>query len=213
MPSAIQLNQFYKNYTDVRAAAEVLIANGKKNINRLKRYGIDKGSRLLDFGCGTGVFTQLGGKLWEKYDRYTCDNPDLLKVGIYDCITLWGVLEHVTDPVKTLEEMNCYLRPGGYVVLTTVSVETTIPYRHKPPEHVTFWTEHAINICFKKAGFELLACEPYTMTQKRDVYMGAILRTVPLKLKRKIDFLKLPKMIKNLPTNEIFVVGRKRSRH
>jgi ubiquinone/menaquinone biosynthesis C-methylase UbiE len=209
MPSKRQIDSFYSNYTDIRASPEVLIENGKTNIKKLRKYGINKRSHLLDFGCGKGIFTEYGGKFWKKYDRYTCDQRDLLKKEIYDCVTLWGVLEHVVDPMQTLNEMNDYLRSDGIVALTTVSTETTIPYRFKPPEHVTFWTKRSIEKLFKKSGFKLVSCDSYTMSQKREVYMEAILRTMPLILKKKVDFSKLPKMIINLPTNEIFVVGKK----
>lgn len=209
MPSKRQIDSFYSNYSDIRASEEVLNENAKKNIKRLQKFGINKRSHLLDFGSGKGVFTQYGGKFWKKYDRYTCDQRDLLKKETYDCVTMWGVLEHVVDPVKTLKELNGYLRPGGIFALTTVSIETSIPYRLKPPEHVTFWTERAILKLLEKTGFELLNIDLYTMSQKREVYMGAILRTMPSSLKKKVDFSKLPKMIKNLPTNEIIVFGKK----
>ena len=209
MPDKAQLNSFYKGYSDARATKEVLIKTGQKNIKRLKRYGVGKASSLLDFGCGRGVFTQLGGEKWKKFDQYTCYKPELLQAGKYICVTLWGVLEHVTDPVGVLKDINRYLRPAGYVVLTTVNTETGIPYQHKPPEHLLYWTEQALVVALKKAGFKMTACEPYVMAQKRDVYMNAVLRTVPKHLKRRIDYTALPETIKAVPTNEVFVVGKK----
>jgi len=211
MPDATQLDSFYRNYSDVRAAEEVLLKNGQRHIKRLKKYGINKASCLLDFGCGQGTFARLGGKDWKNFDQYTYFEPKMLQTGKFDCVTLWGVLEHVIDPVRTMKEINRYLRSNGYMFLTTVSVETNIPYQHKPPEHLTYWTKQAMGVGFKKSGFEMILYEPYKMVQKRDVYMNAVLRTVPMNLKRYINYIAIPEMVE-VPTNEVFVVGKKCSK-
>jgi hypothetical protein len=127
--------------------------------------------------------------------------------GGYDWVVLWGVLEHVADPVEVIHELSDLLGPGGKLALTTVWVEGPIPYQHKPPEHVSYWTRSAMEIAFRKSNITLCEFSPYVMVQDAEVYLNAVLRTVPKELRPKISH-ELPKMVE-VPTNEVFVVGQR----
>ena len=206
MPSVEQLDSFYADYVDVRADREVVIANALRNIEYLRAFGLNGRSRLLDYGSGQGAFCEVGGsETWHNYDPFTEDNDETLLIeGVYDWITAWGVLEHVTDPMGLLGRFKGLLKARGYLALTTVSTELAIPYQHKPPEHVTYWTHAALEEALSRNGMHLCEKMEYYMKQNSDIYLGAVLRTVPENLRGQISHT-MPEMVE-VPTNEIFVV-------
>ena len=120
----------------------------------------------------------------------------------------WGVLEHVMNPISFQIELNSYLKPKGLLILTTVNIDSVIPFRYKPPEHLSYWTEEAMLIASNNSNYALITYEPYTMYQNKNVYMDIILRTVHEVYKKLIQYNKLPELV-NITTNEVFIVLKK----
>jgi SAM-dependent methyltransferase len=106
-----------------------------RNLHLYKKYG-----RLLDVGCFSGNFllaAQADG--WEhpegteistlavQYARseygFNVHEGDLLTLDLpsdfYDAITLSDVIEHVSDPLKTIQRIYTLLRPGGVLYMDT----------------------------------------------------------------------------------------------
>jgi len=99
------------------------------------------GRRLLDVGCATGDFIRWA--LNHGWDAEGVDTslsavgiaqsrgiparvgalPDLADQAgrLYDVITMWDVLEHLSDPVRALASLRRISAPGGILVLKTVS--------------------------------------------------------------------------------------------
>ena len=210
MPTPEELDAFYRDYSDPRAAGDIVQANAERNVRTLQEWGLNAESRLLDYGSGLGSFSEvLHSDHWFSYDRYTQDNDESLLAhpGVYDWVTLWGVLEHLVDPVGLLRRLAGLLRSRGHIALTTVSTELAIPCQYKPPEHTTYWTRPAIDRAFAAAGLQTRDYRPYEMLQRADVYLDAVLRTVPDHLRPNISH-QLPAVVE-VPTNEVFVVGCK----
>ena len=104
-------------------------------INIVKEF-IAKGS-LLEIGPGTGGFAYLAGKegfdvetmevnpRFCRYLKETLHVPTIQSGNLsalppdrsYDAIALWHVLEHLSDPWKTLEELTQRLKPGGFLFI------------------------------------------------------------------------------------------------
>lgn len=210
MPSAQVLQAFYASYEDVRAGLEVSRRNALRNAERLARLGLTTDSRLLDYGSGKNVFVTTGDSVnWIGYDPHTDNaNPDVLKPGYYDGIVSWGVLEHVVDPLAMMKTLHPLLKGKGYLVMTTVDIDGAIPYRFKPPEHLTYWTQEAAACLSQATGFELVSYEPYYMVQHRQVYMDIILRTLPASLKKTVHYEDMPEFVE-IPTNEVMIICRK----
>jgi ubiquinone/menaquinone biosynthesis C-methylase UbiE len=103
------------------------------------------GGRLLDVGCGGGDFLNWVRRQpdWSGYGmervagmaraarrRYglTMMLGDVLSsgfaAGAFDVVTLWTVLEHLPDPAQGLAECARLLRPGGLLVVRTVTEES-----------------------------------------------------------------------------------------
>jgi 2-polyprenyl-3-methyl-5-hydroxy-6-metoxy-1,4-benzoquinol methylase len=111
-----------------------LMLKRKKKLIR-KTTGLSAGS-ILDIGCGTGHFLNsmkdtgwntTGIEINEKARKYAESRFDLdvltpekiktLTAGIFDCVTLWHVLEHFQEPNKIMEEIFRLLKPDGACII------------------------------------------------------------------------------------------------
>jgi len=99
--------------------------------------------RLLDVGCYLGCFLQAAQEQgWEAWGvepshwaateaarrGLTVVEGTLAEVafpaGLFDVVTLWDVAEHLLDPRAAFAEAWRVLRPGGWVVVHTMDVES-----------------------------------------------------------------------------------------
>lgn len=137
--------------------------------------------RLFDVGCGDGLFSAaMLGHGWRveaneigaaavgrarKLTSIEVAQGDLLDLaveeGVYDVVTIWQVLEHVTRPVETLRKAHRMLKPGG---LLTVSVPNGGSWQARvfgaqwfhldPPHHAHLFTPENLERLLRKQGFE-----------------------------------------------------------
>jgi SAM-dependent methyltransferase len=105
--------------------------------DRLKNaVGGSSGKRVLDIGCGQGVFLELmrqrgfetvGVELGEKRSRVAREvrglnvvTGDLFSLqaenGSFDAVVMSHLIEHVDHPIAVLERVRDLLRPGGLVL-------------------------------------------------------------------------------------------------
>jgi SAM-dependent methyltransferase len=213
IPSEPVLELFYEKYKDIRADRKIVELNAHEHLKLLKKYGWTQGSKTLDFGAGTGVFVEVAGQNCYGVDLQSNSCPRIkqsLKEFsdiLWDFIVLWGVLEHLPNPQKSICELVDRLKMGGVLALTTIDAEGVIPYYYKPPEHLSYWTRDALEILSKKSGLKIVKCEPYHMFQFSYIYMQRLLSRTPEEYSRQISS-NLQEII-SIPTNEIRVVMRK----
>lgn len=105
---------------------------------RLVQHYCPRPGRLLDVGCATGSFVCVGQQAgWQvtgldashwsvNQARQHCPEANFIislleeahfPAGIFEVITLWDVLEHVTSPAGTLQRLHHWLAPGGFLFL------------------------------------------------------------------------------------------------
>lgn len=97
---------------------------------------------LLDVGCGTGGmfpmlqrFGKVSGAEYSADARARahrnfpdvevspCELPNTLPPGPFDVVTAFDVIEHVDDPVASLQAMVARLRPDGRLVVTVPALQ------------------------------------------------------------------------------------------
>jgi len=109
---------------------------GRRKYAQIAAY-FEKPGKILDIGCGLGellsIFQEngwdcLGVEFNELSAGYAREKfgLNIMRESIldfqsdkrkFDCIMLWGVLEHFTQPVSVLEKVHELLRRGGLLVL------------------------------------------------------------------------------------------------
>lgn len=144
-----------------------------------------KGS-LLDVGCGTGVFLKSAQKKgWEIYGIEP--NPKarqeaIAKVGLkvfdtantlnltdhcFDVITLWHVLEHVSDPKEYILSLSKHLKPGGFIIIAAPNHQSYDAKHYKSywaaydvPRHLWHFSKDSIRLFLSDIGFTVLRSIP-----------------------------------------------------
>lgn len=140
--------------------------------------------RILDVGCGSGIFLDYLQRQMSDTQLYGSDlNTELLtslaargfstlhgdldqikersgEVAPFDAICMLQVLEHASDPIDMLQTFLGFLRPGGLLIVTTPDAAGPIKsfpdaLTETPPHHVTRWTEATFEALFKRLKLKL----------------------------------------------------------
>jgi len=116
----------------------------KRKIRALRIIKIINSGKILDVGCGRGIFLNYMKELgWEVYGTEITDiaakfAKKILKSNIFigpledhkfpdnffDVITLFHVLEHLPHPLKTLQEIYRILKPNGLLVISVPNINS-----------------------------------------------------------------------------------------
>jgi SAM-dependent methyltransferase len=120
-------------------------------LRRLRRAGLRREHRILDYGAGGGAFVRhLAARGFQHvagYDRYSASFNDASALaGRYDCVISQDVLEHVPVPAAMLDELGRLVEPGGLIAIGTPNADA-IDLRH-PDEYV-----HALHLPYHRHIF------------------------------------------------------------
>jgi len=147
-----------------------------------------EGRRLLDYGCGTGLFLDLAEKRgFEPFgvdlsaDAITrararasgrnahfghpLDVPEIARGG-FDVVCLWSVLAHLPRPVEDLAMLRGLLAPDGVLVILTVNANSLAlrvqgaRWGAFTPNHLVFFAPASLTRALAGAGFGAVVMRP-----------------------------------------------------
>jgi SAM-dependent methyltransferase len=84
----------------------------------------------------------------------------------FDVVVSFDVIEHVRNPIDFLKSVYCRLRPGGRVFLCTPSLDSPVArlmgrhWMEYKVEHLYYFSNPAMSLALRQAGFRLLALLP-----------------------------------------------------
>lgn len=154
-------DRFGHGYQSYGEDAEHYVRTYEARLTRL-RGRLAPGARLLDVGCGYGYALEAARRRGLEAWGLDFDGPALercrgkigeravtleraetrLSPGQFDVITLFDVLEHLYEPQTELARYARWLRPGGFLIMTTPDADSPLArlsgprwVSYKVPEH------------------------------------------------------------------------------
>lgn len=141
--------------------------------------------RLLDVGCHIGVMVELaqerGWEAWgvepstwaaEQARRrnlrvITGTLADAkLDANYFDVVTLWDVIEHLTDPAAELKQIQRVLKPGGIFAVHTIDIESLFAramgkrWPWLMEMHLYYFSPRTLGKLLEKIGFQVIRSNP-----------------------------------------------------
>jgi SAM-dependent methyltransferase len=172
---------------------------GSYSKNRQRRYRLvmdafdplfadGAGRRLLDFGCGAGLFLDMA------HERgFECFGVDLsedsvekarqrpsgahawfgspmdvpeIAAGGFDLVTMWSVLAHLATPVEDLTMLRGLLGDDGALMILTVNANSLLLKAQGPGwggftrNHLKIYSPSTLPLLLRRAGFEAVVMRP-----------------------------------------------------
>jgi SAM-dependent methyltransferase len=154
---------------------------------------------LLDVGCYTGIFVEIAGRHgWDargvepsqwaveqaqarglRVMQGTLDTADLPGAH-FDVVTMWDVIEHLTDPRGALERVHGLLKPGGLLVVHTIDLDSLFARLMGPrwpwlmEMHLYYFSRRSLRAMLEVCGFRVLDDRP----QGRYLRLGYLMNRV-----------------------------------
>jgi ubiquinone/menaquinone biosynthesis C-methylase UbiE len=98
----------------------------------------------------------------------------------FDVVTMWDVIEHLTDPREALRQAHRLLKPGGLLVVHTIDIESLFARLMGPrwpwlmEMHIYYFSRRTLREMLKKCGFKVLSDE----SQGRYLRLGYLMNRV-----------------------------------
>ncbi len=171
---------YRKEYKGIkRPKKKHLYRNAKESTGRylfIKDF-IREGDRLLDIGAGNGVFVYCLRRLGydaqgiepdESHSQYareilhvpvtTTSSEDFNAQAAYDMVTLYHVLEHMTDPFAELRRIRTMLKQEGKLAVEVPNGEDTQqdPKNRYHKAHIYTFNPETLIALVEKAGFAII---------------------------------------------------------
>lgn len=184
-------------YIEEREGRVLTFEHHLKPLERLT--GRPNHRRLLDVGCHIGVFLDIaeqhGWDAWgiepsqwavvqARAQNLHVIEGTLASAGLpaasFDVITMWDVIEHLTDPKTTLQHAHRLLKPSGLLVVHTIDIESGLARLMGPrwpwlmEMHLTYFSRRTLRMMLEMCGFRVIRARP----QGRFLRLGYLMNRV-----------------------------------
>jgi ubiquinone/menaquinone biosynthesis C-methylase UbiE len=168
-------------YVEEREGRVLTFEHHLKPLERLT--GQPNGRALLDIGCYTGVFVEIAARHgWDAWgvepSRWATEHAQAqglhvvqgtletvdLPEAYFDLVTMWDVIEHLTDPCRAIQQAHRLLKPGGLMVVHTIDIESPFYY----------FSRRTLRTMLEQCGFQVLSDRP----QGRYLRLGYLMNRV-----------------------------------
>lgn len=179
-PELADQERFWETWQGTKSITDWSLARADALLRLIGSLGLENPS-ILDFGCGSGWFTErlaahgtvtgtdLSVKAMEEAKRRfpagTFLAGDLFEVDIptapFDLVVCQQVIAHVVDQPRLIQRAASLLKPGGYLVLTTPNRFVMdrlgdLGWDANPPEHIERWLDRKSLLQLLRPHFEVL---------------------------------------------------------
>jgi 2-polyprenyl-3-methyl-5-hydroxy-6-metoxy-1,4-benzoquinol methylase len=170
------------------------------HLKPLERVAGPSGGRpLLDVGCHVGIFVEIAARHgWDAWGlepsrwaveqaqardlhvvQGTLDTADLPEAH-FDVVTMWDVIEHLTDPRGVLKQVYRLLKSQGLVVVHTIDIDSLFArlmgarWPWLMEMHIYYFSRRTLRAMLEKCGFEVISDKP----QGRYLRLGYLMNRV-----------------------------------
>jgi SAM-dependent methyltransferase len=173
--------------TDYVSQIEWRIGTFDDSIKQIENITEMREGRILDVGAAAGAFVKAArNRKWYAYGIEPCrylvewgrKNLGLgrflndgtineMNHGKFNVITFWDVLEHTTDPNKTIKTAVGLLEKDGYIVVNVPDISSIIPismgmrWPFYESAHLYYFTGKTLDNLMRKHGLERVFYDKY----------------------------------------------------
>lgn len=152
-----------------------------KKLDLIKKY-LHNG-KILDVGCALGFFMEEALK--QGFDPYGIDVSEYavsysskhfpkkvvcgdikkanFKANFFDGVTLFQTIEHLKNPLETIEQIGKILKKNGFLFIATPNHNCMLRkimgkgwFEYKPAEHLNLFDRKTLKYILNKCGFEMI---------------------------------------------------------
>lgn len=216
------------------------LADSQHKYNLVSKYFRREKPRILDFGCGTGNFAKIcknRGNVIYGYDlsEYAASyikkkygipaksgklHKEIYSKSYFDSICLFDVIEHMPNFRKATEIFCHWLKPGGYLILTTPNIESWDARLLGPrwygftkiPEHINYFSPTSIKMLLEENGFKIEKINTIGFARSIDFILGKLFKEKGLlqkMIKKIVDVFGVGKKIFYIPATDMIIIAKK----
>ena len=219
------ISSYLSGYRDVVDDEYLCMENFRKllslkHLKKLERY--KKGKELLDVGCFAGFFLELArAHKWNTFGiepsswassfakkrgtkvlGKTIEKTPLPN-NYFDVITLWDVIEHLSNPKRDIAKLSKSLKRGGIIAIGTPDVESLmfkILRGHHPyfiRMHLVLFSQKTLKKLLEQNGFKIIDIYTYGRPYPLCYYLERL--ETKFSIFKYLRFLKKNKFINEIP--------------
>ena len=236
--------QIKKIYSDLHFKHQMYRDEEAAKIENLYRFELVKkhftSGSLLDVGCGSGDFLRIASERYKifgidvsseainlakvrlpmfKKNLRSCMIEELVSCSKqYDVVCLWDVIEHIRNPLFTIQQTFDLVKKNGILFISTPDFGSIMAKVMKknwafmiPPLHTCFFSKKAFDFLAKKIGAKPL----YFSSKGKTVNLSFLFyklnqinkKIFPEKALRILNNTAFGKLKIYIPTNDILYLG------